>query len=193
MAVNVSSQQLFQSDIADTVKAVLRETGLDPKWLELELTESQTLDGSEATIDILKELKRIGVSLSLDDFGTGWSPLSYLRRFPIDRIKIDQSFIRDVTSQPGAEALVKNILNLARNLQIACIAVGVETREQRDYLQKNACAEMQGFLFSRPLAGAECSGLLRSVKCGIKYDRHAFGREVMVAEPIATLADIRQS
>lgn len=164
VAVNVSSQQLYQGNIIDTVQSVLHETGLDPKWLELELTESQMLDDSEATIKIMQDLKRIGVSLSLDDFGTGWSSLSYLRRFPIDRIKIDRSFIRDLLSQPTAEAVVKSILGLSRNLGLACIAEGVETPKQRDYLRRNMHGEMQGYLFSQPLPPTDSTALLRSVK-----------------------------
>jgi EAL domain-containing protein (putative c-di-GMP-specific phosphodiesterase class I) len=162
--VNVSSQQLYRGNIVDTVRSVLHETGLESKWLELELTESQTLDDSEATIKILQSLKRIGVSLSLDDFGTGWSSLSYLRRFPIDRIKIDRSFIRDLLSQPNAEAVVKSILGLSHNLGLECIAEGVETPQQRDYLKRNMHGEMQGYLFSRPLTPTDCTALLRSVK-----------------------------
>ena len=182
VAVNVSAQQFFQGKIVDTVESVLRETRLDPKWLELELTESRILDDSEATIKIMRDLKRIGVGLALDDFGIGWSSLSYLRHFPIDRIKIDQSFIRDVTSQPAAEAVVRSILNLGRNLGVACIAEGVETRQQRDYLYKQMCPEMQGFLFSRPLAAADCSALLRSMKHGFKQNPNAFEQDVDEAE-----------
>jgi diguanylate cyclase (GGDEF)-like protein/PAS domain S-box-containing protein len=190
MAVNVSAQQFFQGNIVDTVQSVLRETGLEPKWLELELTESRILDGSEATIKIMRDLKRIGVSLSLDDFGTGWSSLSYLRNFPIDRIKIDQSFIRDVTSQPAAQALFKSILGLGRNLGIACIAEGVEKSQQRDYLQKQMCPEMQGFLFSRPLAAADCSALLRSTKNWLKHDPNESGKGAVETEE--NLCDTRR-
>ena len=182
MAVNVSAQQFFQGNIVDTVKSVLYETGLDPKWLEIELTESRILDGSEATIKIMRDLKRLGVSLALDDFGTGWSSLSYLRNFPIDRIKIDQSFIRDVTSQFAAEAVVKSILSLGRNLGIDCIAEGVETPQQRDYLKKQKCPEMQGFLFSRPLAAADCSALLRSTEHRFNHDPNTFEKDVVEPE-----------
>ena len=162
VAVNVSSQQFYQGNIADTVATVLHETNLDPKFLELELTESQTLDDSDATINIMLALKRIGVSLSLDDFGTGWSSLSYLRRFPLDRIKIDRSFVKDLFSQPAAEEVVKTILALGRNLGIACIAEGVETREQQEYFKKQNCDEMQGFYFSRPVPVLDVTALLRS-------------------------------
>jgi len=162
VAVNVSSQQFYEGNIAEAVAKVLQETKLDPRFLELELTESQTLDDSDATINIMLALKRLGVSLSLDDFGTGWSSLSYLRRFPIDRIKIDRSFVKDLHSQPAAEEVVKTILTLSRNLGIVCIAEGVETREQQDYFSKHDCAEMQGFYFSRPIPVLDVTALLRS-------------------------------
>jgi diguanylate cyclase (GGDEF)-like protein/PAS domain S-box-containing protein len=166
VTVNVSAQQFYRGNIARTVERVLRETGLEPEWLELELTESLTLEDSETTIKIMQDLKRIGVSLSLDDFGTGWSSLSYLRKFPLDRIKIDRSFMRDIPTEPAAEAVVKSILSLGRNLGLDCIAEGVETRQQLDYLQKQMCTEMQGFLYSPALPEAECSALLRSGKPG---------------------------
>ncbi len=162
VAVNVSSQQFYQGNIAEAVAKVLQETRLDPKLLELELTESQTLDDSEATINIMLALKRLGVSLSLDDFGTGWSSLSYLRRFPIDRIKIDRSFVKDLHTEAAAEEVVKTILTLSRNLGITCIAEGVETHEQQDYFKKHDCAEMQGYYFSKPIPVLDVTALLRS-------------------------------
>ena len=164
MAVNVSSQQFYFGNLVETVESVLRETRLDPHLLELELTESQSLDDSASTINIMRQLKQLGVSLSLDDFGTGWSSLSYLRHFPIDRIKIDRSFVRDMLNDPADEVVVKSILSLARSLRIACIAEGVETLEERDYLKKHLCPEMQGFLFSRPVPAIEATALLRSAK-----------------------------
>jgi diguanylate cyclase (GGDEF)-like protein/PAS domain S-box-containing protein len=164
MAVNVSPQQFYEGNIINAVQSILHETGIDPRLLELELTESQVLDDSPATINIMQHLKRMGVSLSLDDFGTGWSSLSYLRRFPLDRLKIDRSFVRDIGNQRSAEAVVKSILNLGRNLGIACIAEGIETVEQRDYFRKQPCAEMQGFLFSRPVPAVEATALLRTAK-----------------------------
>jgi len=164
VAVNVSAQQFYRGIIVSAVEKALSETGLDPKWLELELTESLTLDDSEATVRTMQDLKRLGVSLSLDDFGTGWSSLSYLRRFPLDRIKIDRSFMRDILSQPAAEAVVRSIINLGRNLGLPCIAEGIETSQQLHYLQKHKCAEIQGFLFSPALPAADCTALLRSRK-----------------------------
>jgi diguanylate cyclase (GGDEF)-like protein/PAS domain S-box-containing protein len=164
VSVNVSAQQFYRGDIAGSVSRILRETGLDPEYLELELTESLTLDDSEATIKIMHDLKRTGVSLSLDDFGTGWSSLSYLRRFPIDRLKIDRSFMRDIASDPAAEAVVRSILSLGSNLGLDCVAEGVETHQQLEYLQEQLCAEMQGFLYSPALPAAECGKLLRSAE-----------------------------
>jgi EAL domain-containing protein (putative c-di-GMP-specific phosphodiesterase class I) len=162
MAVNLSAQQFYRGNIVKTVSQALALSGLGAEWLELELTESLTLDDTETTIRIMGELKDLGVGLSLDDFGTGWSSLSYLRRFPLDRIKIDRSFMRDVTSHPNAAAVVHSILNLAQSLGLGCIAEGVETSEQFDYLQKQLCSEIQGFLFSKPLPAADLPALLRS-------------------------------
>lgn len=166
VAVNVSAQQFYRGDLVDSVERALRESGLEPGWLEIELTESLTLDCSETTINIMNDLKRIGVTLSLDDFGTGWSSLSYLRKFPLDRIKIDRSFIRDIASEPAAEAVVRSIIDLGNNLGLDCVAEGVETRQQLEYLQKQMCAEMQGFLYSPAVTGVKCGELLRSGKPG---------------------------
>jgi diguanylate cyclase (GGDEF)-like protein/PAS domain S-box-containing protein len=162
MSVNVSAQQFYRGKIADVVRTALNETGLDPHWLELELTESLTLDDIETSIAIMAELKHIGVSISLDDFGTGWSSLSYLKRFPLDRIKIDRSFLRDIESDSSSEAVVKSILNLGRNLHLACVAEGVETHEQLGFLQDQKCAEMQGYLYSKALPAKECAELMHA-------------------------------
>ncbi len=166
MAVNVSAQQFYRGNLVESVERALRETGLEPRWLEIELTESLTLDCSETTMNIMKNLKRVGVTLSLDDFGTGWSSLSYLRKFPLDRIKIDRSFMRDIASEPAAKAVVRSIIDLGNNLGLDCVAEGVETRQQLEYLQKQMCAEMQGFLYSPAVTGAKCGALLRSGKPG---------------------------
>jgi diguanylate cyclase (GGDEF)-like protein/PAS domain S-box-containing protein len=160
--VNLSSTQFYRCNIASNVMRALSESGLDPKWLELELTESLMLDDSETTIKIMRTLRRLGVSLSLDDFGTGWSSLSYLRRFPINRIKIDRSFLRDIASEPTAEAVVRSIINLGRDLGLACVAEGVETAEQLNYFRKQNCEEVQGFLYSPAIPEADCRVLLRA-------------------------------
>jgi diguanylate cyclase (GGDEF)-like protein/PAS domain S-box-containing protein len=167
MMVNLSSTQFYRSNIASSVTRALSESGLDPKWLELELTESLMLDDSETTIKIMRALKRLGISLSLDDFGTGWSSLSYLRRFPINRIKIDRSFLRDIASEPTAEAVVRSIINLGRDLGLACVAEGVETSEQLNYFRKQNCEEVQGFLYSPAIPEADCRLLLRAGKLSV--------------------------
>lgn len=162
IAVNLSAQQFYRGEIVETVRGALAESGLDPQWLELELTESLTLDESEDNLKIMGQLKDLGVSLTLDDFGTGWSSLSYLRRFPLDRIKIDRSFMRDVTTHENAAAVVHSILNLAQSLGLSCVAEGVETHDQLRYLEEQLCTEIQGFLFSHPLPAEEMPTLLRA-------------------------------
>lgn len=164
MAVNVSAQQFCRADVAGLVKSVLRETELDPKWLELELTESLSLGNPESVISTMEEIKQLGVGLTLDDFGTGWSSLSYLRRFPLDRIKIDRSFMRDIGDRAAASAVVSSIVDLARTLGLSYIAEGVETAGQLDYLRNIRCPEFQGYLFSPAVPAAECRELLRAGK-----------------------------
>lgn len=164
VAVNVSAQQFYRDDIVQTVREALQETGMAPQWLELELTESLTLEDTEASITIMRKLKQLGVSLSLDDFGTGWSALSYLTHFPLDRIKIERSFLREIHSHSSAEAVVRSILDLGRNLGFHCVAEGVETAEQLAYLQNQKCAEIQGFLYSRALPPAGCAILMANTE-----------------------------
>ena len=160
VAVNLSAQQFYRGDIVRTVREALDESGLAAEWLELELTESLTLDDTDTTLRVMGELKAIGVKLSLDDFGTGWSSLSYLKRFPLDRIKIDRSFVRDIVNDHSTAAIVHSILELARQLKLECVAEGVETVEQLAHLRGEHCAEIQGFLFSKPIAAGEIAALL---------------------------------
>ncbi|MBP2157948.1 MULTISPECIES: bifunctional diguanylate cyclase/phosphodiesterase [Asticcacaulis] len=160
MAVNLSAQQFYRGDIIRTVREALDDTGLKPEWLELELTESLTLDDTEATMRIMHDLKAMGVKLSLDDFGTGWSSLSYLKRFPLDRIKIDRSFVRDMMNDNSTAAIVHSILDLARQLDLDCVAEGVETEEQLDHLREERCPGIQGFLLSRAIPAGEVPALL---------------------------------
>lgn len=161
VAVNLSGQQFYVGDIVRTVRQALGDSGLSPEWLELELTESLTLDDTETTLRIMHELKALGVELSLDDFGTGWSSLAYLKRFPLDRIKIDRSFVRDLLNDSGTAVIVQGILDLARRLDIDCIAEGVETMEQFEHLRHSGCPAMQGFLFSQAVAANDVSALLK--------------------------------
>lgn len=160
VAVNISAQQFYRGDIVRTVREALDDTGLAPEWLELELTESLTLDDTEATMRIMQELKAMGVKLSLDDFGTGWSSLGYLKRFPLDRIKIDRSFVRDLVNDKSTAAIVHSILDLADQLDLDCVAEGVETPEQLEHLRARHCAEIQGFLLSRAIEAEHIPGIL---------------------------------
>ena len=160
IAVNLSAQQFYRGDIVRAVREALDESGLSPEWLELELTESLTLDDTETTMRIMGELKALGLKLSLDDFGTGWSSLSYLKRFPLDRIKIDRSFVRDIVSDHSTAAIVHSILDLARSLDLDCVAEGVETTEQLDHLRRERCPGIQGFLFSQAIEADHVPALL---------------------------------
>ncbi|BCJ85016.1 hypothetical protein skT53_00010 [Effusibacillus dendaii] len=154
VSVNLSPRQFLQSDIVNTVRRVLEETGLQPQYLELEITESMTMDVNR-TISILQELKGLGVKISLDDFGSGYSSLSYLKKFPIDKLKIDQSFVRDSTTDLNVATIVKTIIEMAHSLNLHVIAEGVETKEHLSFLQYNLCDEVQGYLFSKPLPAKE--------------------------------------
>ena len=160
LAVNLSPRQFSQVDFVDSVAAVLRDSGLDARWLTLELTENLVMSDVEASIEKLGQLKALGVNLSIDDFGTGYSGLSYLKRFPIDELKIDRSFIRDIADDGESAAIVLAIISLARNLNLRVIAEGVETVEQIAYLQENGCNDLQGYFFSRPLPALECRSFL---------------------------------
>ncbi len=186
MLVNLSANQFYRNNIVGDVESALSESGLDPRWLELELTELVMLDDTNSTDRIMRRLKKIGVSLSLDDFGTGWSSLSYLRRFPIDRIKIDRSFLRDLASQPAAEAVVRTIINLGRDLGLDCVAEGVETPDQLNYFRQQNCKEVQGFLYSPALPEAECSALLSLGRLGFAEDALGPAIPPLAVVPIAS-------
>ena len=162
VAVNLSAQQFYRDDLVETVARALATSGLAPQWLELELTETLTLDDAETTLHIMCDLKALGIALSLDDFGTGWSSLAYLRRFPLDRIKIDRTFVRDLAHHESTAAIVHAILDLTRRLGLDCIAEGVETEEQQRLLLHELCPSMQGFLFSRPVPVKDMEKLFRT-------------------------------
>ncbi len=151
VAVNVSARQFRQSDFADQVLDLLRSSGANPYRLKLELTESLLLSDVEDAIRKMRELRSIGVGFSLDDFGTGYSSLSYLKRLPLDQLKIDQSFVRDVLTDPNDAAIVRTILALARSMDMMAVAEGVENEGQRQFLLDNGCWAFQGYLFGRPV------------------------------------------
>ncbi|HVK95193.1 MAG TPA: EAL domain-containing protein [Noviherbaspirillum sp.] len=155
VSVNVSAVQFKEKTFIELVARVLEETGLDPHCLELELTESVTMQDLELTTAQLELLKRMGVSLSIDDFGTGYSSLSYLKRFPIDTLKIDRSFIQDVTTDPDSAAITCAIISMAKSLKLTVIAEGVENEEQFAFLRTHGCDGIQGFYFSQPLTAQD--------------------------------------
>jgi EAL domain-containing protein (putative c-di-GMP-specific phosphodiesterase class I) len=161
MAVNLSARQFADKAFLDTVVRVLDDTGLDPKWLELEITESQVMRQTDGMILLLNRLAEMGVHLAIDDFGTGYSSLSYLKRLPIQTLKIDQSFIRDITVDPNDAAIVMAIIHMARSLDLQTIAEGVETAGQLAMLRSKECRIGQGFYFSAPVTAENVYLLLR--------------------------------
>ncbi|HEX8986736.1 MAG TPA: EAL domain-containing protein [Rhodocyclaceae bacterium] len=162
MAVNLSARQFAAQNVVQLAGKVLGETGLDPIYLELELTESAVMADADAFIHATEKLKGLSITLTIDDFGTGFSSLSYLKRFALDRLKIDQSFVRDVTHDPNSAAIALAIISLAHNLKLSALAEGVETEAQLRFLRSRDCDEMQGYLFSRPVPAQEMEQLLRT-------------------------------
>jgi len=162
IAVNVSALEFRDPGFVDSVRTVLQETGLEARYLELELTEGVLLEDGQSTAAVLQELKKMGVHLAVDDFGTGYSSLSYLQQFPIDVLKIDQSFVQHITGNPDDSPIVSAIIDMGKNLKQRVIAEGVETQGQLAFLQAQRCAEGQGYLFSRPLAAAQFAYLLET-------------------------------
>jgi diguanylate cyclase len=165
MAVNLSARQFKQPNLTDTVSRVLRTTGLDPSQLELELTEGVLMEDTAQSGRKLRRLKRDeGLRVSIDDFGTGYSSLAYLKRFPLDVLKVDKSFVRDIAKDPDDAAIVSTIINLAHNLRLKVVAEGVETGSQLQFLQDNGCDAVQGYFFSPPLPPDDFAELLASDK-----------------------------
>jgi len=162
MVVNLSPRQFRQKHLLRNFYRVLSETGVDPHWLGLEITENVIMDNPEISIGVLEELKALGFQLSLDDFGTGYSSLSYLKRLPIDKLKIDRSFVNDITSDIDDEAMVGAIIVMAHQLDIDVVAEGVETEEQLEFLRDHDCDEFQGYLFSRPQPPENLGALLKA-------------------------------
>jgi diguanylate cyclase (GGDEF)-like protein/PAS domain S-box-containing protein len=160
MAVNVSALEFRQEAFPDRIFAVLDETGLDPSALELELTESVLMKNSESAATVLRSLREKGIQVAIDDFGTGYSSLSHLRKFPIDALKIDQSFIGQVTTAGDVASIVTAVINMARSMKMRVIAEGVETPEQHEFLRAHECDEAQGYYFSRPVLPERFAALL---------------------------------
>ncbi|MCL1471859.1 EAL domain-containing protein [Argonema antarcticum A004/B2] len=161
MAVNLSARQLQQPDLVEMVAQILAETNLEPRFLELEITETTAMQNVDFTKEILRELNRMGVRISIDDFGTGYSSLNYLKNFPIHTIKIDRSFVRDMAVDPYDVAIASAVVALGKSFNMSVVAEGVETVEQLECLHKLGCEEMQGYLFSKPLPDKDAIALLR--------------------------------
>ena len=164
VALNVSARQFHAGNLPEVVNSAMQRHGLDARFLELELTESMLMDDPRQTIEILQALKKLGVRLSLDDFGTGYSSFSYLQRFPIDALKIDQSFVRDISTNPGAAVIAASIIDLAHRMGLKVVGEGIEKEEQLSCLRAQGCDEIQGYLFSKPLPAAEFEALFRQGK-----------------------------
>ena len=160
VAVNIASPHFRQGGLADSVGKALKDSGLQPRWLEVELTESMLMQSVDATLKTLFELKDMGVRLAIDDFGTGYSSLSYLKRFPLDTLKIDRSFVKDLPRDSEDAAIAKAIIAMAHSLKLSVVAEGVETAEQLAFLQQHGCDLVQGFLFSRPVIAQDIPALL---------------------------------
>jgi diguanylate cyclase (GGDEF)-like protein len=160
VAINLSARQFNQNGLDTSIARVLKETRIDPNLLEFELTESMLMSDSEDAVRVLDNMKKCGIRLSVDDFGTGYSSLAYLRRFPLDSLKIDRAFIRHITTDSGEATIAKAIISLAHNLKLRVVAEGVETQAQLDFLREHDCDEMQGYLFARPMSADDCARAL---------------------------------
>lgn len=176
VAVNISTWQVRQPDFVEMVESILDESGFDPRLLELEITESAVMDNVQEAVRILNVFQQRGISLAMDDFGTGYSSLSSLQRLPLSKLKIDRSFIREVTRNPNDAALTSSVIALGRTMGLGVVAEGVETEEQLQFLQQIDCAQVQGFLFSKPLPANEVTAL---------FDRS------FVSAPVSTPVDAR--
>jgi diguanylate cyclase (GGDEF)-like protein len=162
VGINLSARQFHDAGLIDRIRSIIEASGLDPRWLELELTESMIMRDPTAAVKTMHQLKGLGVSLALDDFGTGYSSLNYLRRFPVDALKIDRSFITDVESDPSCASVATSVVAIAHSLSLAAVAEGVETPGQAEFLAGCHCDQVQGFLYSKPLPVDEFAALLRS-------------------------------
>jgi EAL domain-containing protein (putative c-di-GMP-specific phosphodiesterase class I) len=160
VAVNLSARQFQEQDLVQMVSTCLKETGLSAEWLDIEITESIIMHNLEATIATLRDLHHLGLQISIDDFGTGYSSLSYLKKFPVHALKIDQSFIREITTDPDDAAITSAVIAMGHSLKLMVIAEGVETMDQLQLLKSLHCDRMQGYLFSRPVPAQTITPLL---------------------------------
>jgi EAL domain-containing protein (putative c-di-GMP-specific phosphodiesterase class I) len=161
MAVNLSRRQLTDDGLIDDIRTALSASGLAPNLLELEITESMMINNPEHIISILAKIKSMGVRLAIDDFGTGYSSLAQIQHFPIDTLKVDRSFIRNIPKDAEDMAITEAIIAMGKTLSVTVVAEGVETEEQMNFLKEHSCDEMQGFYFSKPIAPEQFADLLR--------------------------------
>jgi len=164
VCVNVSALQMKEQNWVKRVADILSETGLEPHYLELELTESMLMHNVERAIATMRELQAIGVNFAIDDFGTGYSSLSALKNFPVARLKIDRSFIRNLPDDAGERDIAAAVISLGQKLNMRVIAEGVETEEQLAFLRDNNCDEVQGYLFSKPVGAAAVADMCQSAR-----------------------------
>ncbi len=165
VSVNLSLIQLQQPDLITQITKILEDTGMNPSWLELEITESVAMDHLDIVLELLNKLRKIGISLALDDFGTGYSSLSYLNKLPMDKLKIDRTFMQHVPEDPKESDLVKFMINMAHNLDMKVVAEGVERPDQISFLEQNGCDEIQGYIFNKPLPASQFDKLLEKQSC----------------------------
>jgi EAL domain-containing protein (putative c-di-GMP-specific phosphodiesterase class I) len=166
MSVNLSARQFHEKNLVDKIVEVLSATGLEARYLDLEITESLIMCQADSSVFLLERLHQLGVSLSIDDFGTGYSSLAYLKRFPVQSIKIDQSFVRDLTTDADDAAIVTAVVAMAKSLKLKVIAEGVETRDQLEFLTKLHCDEYQGYYFGRPVPAESFVRYLQRLRHG---------------------------
>jgi diguanylate cyclase (GGDEF)-like protein/PAS domain S-box-containing protein len=184
VAVNFSAQQFLQKDLMDTIVRCLRESNISPEWLEIEITETTLLQDGEGMTQLLKQIRNMGITVSIDDFGLGYSSLNYLRKYPMDKLKIDKSFIQEISSkQPRAIALVSSIISLAQSLNMSVIAEGVETDEQLQALKQKDCELIQGFLYSPPVPPDQFEVMLRN---GLNKGSHSSPKNKPASSPVVT-------
>jgi EAL domain-containing protein (putative c-di-GMP-specific phosphodiesterase class I) len=173
IAVNLSAVQFQQAALLDTIRTIVRETGVDPARMELELTESTAMQQAENAVGTFNQLKEMGFSLSIDDFGTGYSSLAYLKRFPIDTIKIDRAFVKDLDTESEQAAIAIAIIAMAHGLKLRVLAEGVETQPQLDILRDQGCDAIQGYYFSQPLPAERVEQLIRDLRAKSGPSRRA--------------------
>ncbi|MCP4411337.1 MAG: EAL domain-containing protein [Gammaproteobacteria bacterium] len=167
IAINLSARQFQQEGLSNLIKRLLDKHELSSKYIELEITEGTLMYNMAHTVSTLNKLRSMGISLALDDFGTGYSSLSYLKKFPVNKLKVDQSFVRDITTDPGDASIVASIISLAHNLEMTVVAEGCESSGQLDFIRAYDCEEVQGYLFSRPLAKDDAEVILLQGKIDI--------------------------